>query len=207
MTTASRSILPAFLLALLLAAPSAPAEAQSTPAHPASTASADEVAAEADWFGSRIKFRGYHLFDDWSTVRTDDYGAGGKAGFGAGIELVLPSGIGLGMTAFTRGGQISEFDLEASDLVVTAEANYFLRIRPLRLAPFVGVHGGVLSQSQGERGDLGWHDGFDELGYQYGVRFQPFALIGIDLQVRHNSGYAGRAHGVDREVLLGMTLF
>jgi hypothetical protein len=167
------------------------------------------VGEDHDWFGSRLKVRAHHLFTNYDTVRGDEGGTGGKLGYGGGLEIVLPSGFSFGVVGYTNG-RVSEWDTDLNMVNVAAEFNYFLKLRALRLAPFVGVHGGLVRFAGGEFQDISWHDGFSDLGYQYGVRFQPFALLGVDVQMRHLSTFMGSDGfdgSTDRHFLIGMTLF
>lgn len=171
---------------------------------------ADAQAQDYDWFGSRLKVRGHHLFTNYDTVRGGEDGEGGKVGYGGGLEIVLPSGLSFGVVGYTNG-RVSEWDKEINTVSLAAEFNYFLKLRTLRLAPFVGIHGGLVRFEEGEFQDFGWHDGFSDLGYQYGVRFQPFTLVGVDVQMRHLSTFMGSdalgEQHTDRHFLIGLTLF
>src|SRR5690554_490263 len=88
---------------------------------------------EYDWFAGRLKIKGHHIFPrstfavDRGAIQTQ------KSGFGVGLEYVLENGWGFGLAGYTSG-RVSEFDSNSAVVVVLAEANYFLRMRALRLA-------------------------------------------------------------------------
>ncbi|HEV2129674.1 MAG TPA: hypothetical protein VGR27_01140 [Longimicrobiaceae bacterium] len=132
-------------------------------------------------------------------------------GFGLGAEFVLPFGLGVGVTGYTSG-HVSEFS-DDSNVVGLAEANYFLKLPLLPLAPYVGVHAGLGTYT---REDVGFadrprlRDTHTYVGYQFGVRFQPISVIGFDAQYRRVSDWAAGAQDTRFErgqVLLGVTLF
>jgi hypothetical protein len=132
-------------------------------------------------------------------------------GFGLGAEFVLPFGLGVGVTGYTSGS-VSEFS-DASNVVGLAEANYFLKLPLLPIAPYVGVHAGLGTYT---REDLVFsdrprlRDTHTHIGYQFGVRFQPIRVIGFDAQYRRVSDWAAGEQDVRFErgqVLLGVTLF
>src|SRR5690606_4989182 len=112
------------------------------------------------------------------------------------------------LTGYTSG-RVSEFDPETAVVVLLAEANYFLRMRALRLAPYLGVHTGLGPYRKGASAVPSLHDNLSELGYQVGDRLQPWGSIGFDAQVRWMSDAATRAQGNAFErtqVLLGITI-
>jgi hypothetical protein len=134
------------------------------------------------------------------------------AGFNVGAELVLPLGVGLGVAAY-QAGNVRDFDLSEGSLNFLAEANYFMRLPLLPLAPYAGLHVGLGSY---RLRDLSPHDpprpeiDFGDLGYQLGLRFQPSARFGLDAQYRRVSGSLAGAQDSrfeTRQVLLGVTLF
>lgn len=161
-----------------------------------------------DWFAGRLKIKGHHIFDR-STFRVEEGSISEpKSGFGAGLEYVLQNGIGLAMTGYTAG-RISEFDSNSATVVIIAEVNYFLRMRPLRLAPYFGAHTGLGTIRKGDSSFPSLRDNVAELGYQAGVRFQPWIYFGIDAQIRWVSDAARQDQGSAFErtqVLLGITI-
>ena len=132
-------------------------------------------------------------------------------GVGLGAEVVLGS-IGLGVSGFTAE-EVSDLDYRTSELTVIGEANYFLRLPVLPLAPYAGVHVGLgrLSREDVDDSDLEIRDRTrSQLGYQLGVRFQATPLLGFDAQWRRMSTSA--AEGQDSrferdQFLIGVTLF
>lgn len=130
-------------------------------------------------------------------------------GLGLGAEVVLPFGLGLGAGAYTAG-RASELD-DATTVVGLVEANYFFRL-PLALSPYVGVHAGLGSYSRGDNvlDETRLRDNRRQLGYQFGLRFQPVSVLGFDAQYRRVSEWANSAQDTRFErgqVLLGITLF
>ncbi|MBA4157676.1 MAG: outer membrane beta-barrel protein [Gemmatimonadetes bacterium] len=134
------------------------------------------------------------------------------SGFGMGAEFVLPMGFGLGVSGYT-GGTLSEFDRDASRFTVLAEANYFLRLPLLPLAPYAGVHAGLgrYSGADVENPSVDVRDdNLRQLGYQLGLRFQLTSLLGLDVQYRRVSTSLQADQDIDfsrDQVLLGITLF
>jgi len=161
-----------------------------------------------DWFAGRLKIKGFHIFDR-STFDVEDGGiANPKTGFGLALEYVMMNGIGLAVTGYTAG-RVSEFDSNSATVIVLAEANYFLRMRPLRLAPYFGVHTGLGTYRKGDSSFPRLNDNLGELGYQAGVRFQPWIYFGLDAQVRwmSDSAYHDQGPAFERtQVLLGITI-
>ena len=132
--------------------------------------------------------------------------------FGIGAEFVLPFGIGVGVTGYTAG-ETSDLDYETTELTVLGEANYFLRLPVLPIAPYVGIHAGLgsLNRDNVTSPDFEIEDKTrSQFGYQVGVRLQATSLIGIDAQWRRMSTSAeeGQDNALERnQVLLGVTLF
>ncbi|CAN5853309.1 hypothetical protein BH23GEM6_BH23GEM6_23640 [soil metagenome] len=147
-----------------------------------------------------------------STVeeRETDLRMADAAGWNLGIEYVSAGGLGLGLSGYTTGSP-AHFDRDRGSFVVLADANYFLRIPLLPIAPYAGVNMGMgtyrLEDVQGGvRPRVGWRD----RGHQYGVRFQPTSILGIDAQFRRVSGSLADEQGRSfetRQVVLGVTLF
>ena len=132
------------------------------------------------------------------------------SGYGVGLEFVLPMGVGLGVSGYT-GGKLSEFDQDASSFTVLAEANYFLKLPLLPLAPYAGVHAGLgrYSRHDVQNPEL-QDDNLRQLGYQLGLRFQITPLVGLDAQYRRvsTSLQADQDRDFSRDqVLVGVTLF
>jgi hypothetical protein len=135
----------------------------------------------------------------------------GASGFGAGIEYVLPIGIGVGVSGYSAG-RTSEFDVESSSVNVAAEVNYFLKLPLLPLAPYAGVHAGFgrYSRRDDSRPGTRPNDSWGELGYQLGVRAQLLPILGLDVQFRRMSTSLENAQGssLSREqVMVGVAIF
>ncbi|HEX6927444.1 MAG TPA: outer membrane beta-barrel protein [Longimicrobiaceae bacterium] len=131
--------------------------------------------------------------------------------FGLGAELVLPVGLGVGISGYTAKSDQEAFD--SREFTVLGEVNYFLRLPMLPISPYAGVHAGlgVLDQDNVTDPDLEIQDKRrSQLGYQLGVRFQVTPLIGLDAQWRRMSTSADEDQD-DRlerdQVLLGVTVF
>lgn len=145
------------------------------------------------------------LDDQGSQLRLSD-----AAGWSLGAEVVLPLGLGVGISGYTSGSP-DAFDTSQGSLVVLGEANYFLRLPMLPVAPYAGVHVGLGTYTldevaAGERPEVD----FGDLGYQFGVRFQPTTLLGVDAQFRRISGsLAGQQDATfeSNQLLIGITLF
>jgi len=143
--------------------------------------------------------------DNPGDVRQDEHA------YGVGIEFVRSS-LGVGLYGYSIG-RAGSFNADTTQVVVVAEANYYIPIPGLRVAPYAGVHTGLGTFDRSYFDDLylpGFEDGLDELGYQVGVRFKPFPLIGVDAQWRHQSESAATAQGgfLERnQVLVGVVLF
>ena len=131
--------------------------------------------------------------------------------FGLGAELVLPMGLGVGISGYTA--ESDEAGLENSEFTVLGELNYFLSLPMLPISPYAGVHAGlgVLDQESVSDPDLEIQDqNRSQLGYQLGVRVQLSSLIGLDAQWRRMSTSAAddQDDRLERDqVLLGVTLF
>ncbi len=157
---------------------------------------------------SGFALKGHYIYNRSAVSITERLPA--ASGFGVGAEFVLPFGVGVGVTGYT--GSLSQLS-DDSNVVGLAEANYFLRLPLLPLAPYVGVHAGLGSYTRQEL-DAPDHprlkDTRTQLGYQFGVRFQPIRAIGFDAQYRRVSDWAaGEQSGrLERgQVLLGVALF
>lgn len=132
------------------------------------------------------------------------------AGWHIGAEYVLPLGIGIGISGYTSGSP-DDFDTSSGSLVMLAEANYFFNLPILPISPYLGVHTGLGSYRLDDvRDRVRPEVDFGDFGYQVGVRFQPIAILGLDLQLRNVSGSLGGDQGGSfetRQVLLGVTVF
>jgi opacity protein-like surface antigen len=132
--------------------------------------------------------------------------------FGIGAELVLPFGLGVGVSGYTAD-EVSELDAKTTELTVLGEANYFVKIPLFPVSPYVGVHAGLGRLSGDNITDPGLEiqdKTRSQIGYQLGVRLQATSLIGIDAQWRHMSTSAASEQDESLErnqVLLGITLF
>lgn len=135
-------------------------------------------------------------------------------GYGLGVEMVLPFGLGLGVSGYTAG-ETDEFDMETTELTVIGEANYFLDLPLLPVSPYAGVHAGlgVLAREdlRNPSQEIDIEDKTrSQLGFQVGVRFQPISLFGVDAQWRRMSTSATENQGgrLERDqFLIGITLF
>jgi len=132
------------------------------------------------------------------------------AGWNVGAEVVLPLGLGVGISGYTAGSP-DDFDLSQGSLVVLGEANYFLKLPFLPVAPYAGVHVGLGTYTLDDvENAVRPEVDFGDLGYQFGVRFQPTALLGIDAQFRRVSGSLAGQQDTDFEsnhFLIGLTIF
>ncbi|HET6229597.1 MAG TPA: outer membrane beta-barrel protein [Longimicrobiaceae bacterium] len=135
-----------------------------------------------------------------------------KDGFDVGAEYVLPFGIGVGVTGYTTG-KASEATHSATSYGVLAEANYFLKLPLIPLAPYAGVHAGLgryTVEDLQSPSTPKFHDNRNQLGFQVGVRSQLTSMFGVDAQYRRVSQSAadnqdGRLSR--NQVLVGITLF
>jgi hypothetical protein len=161
-------------------------------------------------FNSGIKLRGnYHV--NRSAVQTASERPTQEDGYGFGLEI---NGKHLGIALYGFGsGRLSEYEAETSPVIVVAEANYFVPIERLRLAPYAGVHTALGEFTKTYFDDPHFprpQDGVPALGYQFGVRFKPIPVIGLDAQWRRQSAFAATAQDPSLErnqVLVGITLF
>lgn len=153
--------------------------------------------------------KGHYIYNH-STVSGAE-SASSMSGFGLGAEYVLPFGLGFGVSGYTEGRVLDVS--ETSNVVGLLEANYFLRLPLLPVAPYAGVHAAVGSSSwqdlsMPDRPRL--KDTHTGLGYQLGLRFQPLSFLGLDAQYRRVSDWARHAQD-DRlergQLLIGVTLF
>jgi opacity protein-like surface antigen len=132
-------------------------------------------------------------------------------GFDLGAEYILPFGVGLGVSGYTASEKDSGVDTR--EFTVLAEANYFLRLPLLPLAPYAGIHAGLGQFSRDDVSDPALEiqdNSRSQIGYQIGIRFQPTPSLGIDGQWRHmsTSAASGQSGRFERnQVLLGVALF
>jgi len=156
--------------------------------------------------------KGHYIFNS-STVNSERGDTLPDAdGFGIGAELVLPMGIGVGVSGYTSSG-VSDFDVETSSLTALAEVNYFLQLPLLPVSPYAGVHAGIGRFSKEDLENPSTpkiNDTRTQLGYQIGVRVQLGSLLGLDGQYRRVSTSAAenQGSGLERnQYLIGITLF
>ncbi len=132
-------------------------------------------------------------------------------GFGLGAELVLPMGIGIGISAYTNG-KASNADFETQSFGVLAEANYFLDLPVIPITPYAGLHAGLGRYTIDDLDDPDpeIEDSRTELGWQVGARWQITRMFGIDAQYRQVSASASEDQSPDlerKQVLVGITIF
>lgn len=134
-------------------------------------------------------------------------------GFDLGAEFILPFGVGIGISGYRATESDRDIGAETREFTVLAEANYFLRLPLIPIAPYAGVHAGLGKLSRGDISDpdLEIRDQTrSQLGYQFGLRFQASPTVGVDAQWRHMSTATAESQDgrFDRnQVLLGITLF
>lgn len=158
--------------------------------------------------------KGFYIFNSTTAeegTRADELPT--EDGYGLGVEMVLPFGLGIGVSGYVAG-ETNEFDVETTEATVIAEANYFVGLPLLPVSPYVGVHAGLGVLA---REDLTSEVKIDiedktrsQLGFQLGVRVQPTSLLGVDAQWRRMSTSATEAQGgrLQRDqFLIGITLF
>jgi hypothetical protein len=163
---------------------------------------------------SGFALKGHYVFN---SSKADGYQGNripAADGLGIGLEYVLPLGLSVGVNGYTAERRL-DTDLFTRDYTVLAEANYFLKLPILPLAPYAGVHAGLGTYKRENVGELATDPRFkdttgSQLGYQFGVRFQPSSLIGFDAQYRRISESARVDQSTSFEqsqILLGITLF
>lgn len=133
------------------------------------------------------------------------------AGFQLGAEVVLPSGLGVGISGYTAGAP-ADFSLSEGSIVFLADANYFLELPLLPVTPYGGVHVGLgtFELSDIEEGTARPTVDFGDRGWQVGLRFQPVAFLGVDAQYRRVSGSLRGTQDSSfetKQFLIGVTLF
>lgn len=131
-------------------------------------------------------------------------------GISLGAEVVLPLGLGLGISGYAAGGGDRFFNDNGSTLTALAEANYFLKLPLIPIAPYAGVHAGLGRITSRDTSELLRDRTLSQLGFQLGVRIQPISLLGFDAQYRRvsNSAAEGQSGSLERnQFLLGITLF
>ncbi len=153
--------------------------------------------------------KGHYLFNESRVRGADSIPA--ADGFSVGAEVVLPLGIGVGVSAYTTG-KATEANRSSTTYGLLGEANYFLNLPVIPVTPYAGVHAGLgrstfndLRDSDPEVKDTG-----TQLGWQVGARLQLTNMIGVDAQYRRVSQSLGDVQD-DRlernQVLVGVTLF
>ena len=171
------------------------------------------IAAHSASAQSGLALRGHYVYNSGSPDRFAVGDVATADGIGLGAEYVLPFGLGVAVDGYTAGRSFGS--LTRREFTVLAEANYFLRLPILPVSPYAGVHAGI--------GNVSWKNVADDslepqlqdrtgsqLGYQFGVRFQPIGLIGLDAQYRHLSRSALEDQGPEfarSQIVLGITLF
>jgi opacity protein-like surface antigen len=160
---------------------------------------------------SGFALKGHYLFN---ASDADEDQTPAADGFSVGAELVLPFGLGVGVSGYTTGSA-RDVDTEASAFGVLAEANYFIDVPLLPVTPYVGVHGGlgqytIQEVSSGGAREAEFQDSRTQLGWQVGARMQLSPLLGLDAQYRRVSESAAESQGGDLErnqFLVGITVF
>ena len=161
-------------------------------------------------FNSGVKVEGNLHFnrssvDDISSVQQPEHD------YGLGIEVV-GNQVGLGLYGYSVG-RVNSFNSDTKKVVMVAEANYYLPIPGIRIAPYLGVHTHLGTFDRSFFDDPffpGPKDGLSDLGYQIGVRFKPFSLVGVDAQWRRQSesAWEDQSGFLERnQVLVGVVLF
>ncbi|HEX5725361.1 MAG TPA: outer membrane beta-barrel protein [Longimicrobiaceae bacterium] len=160
---------------------------------------------------SGFALKGHYVFNESEVREGDTDRLPVSDGFSLGAELVLPFGVGVGLTGYTTG-RVTEFERETTSFGVLGEANYFLRLPVIPLTPYAGVHAGLGKYKVDDLDDPDpeFKDDRNQLGWQAGVRWQINSLLGVDAQFRRVSESA--AEGQDdrferSQFLLGVTLF
>lgn len=160
---------------------------------------------------SGFALKGHYLYNA-SVAEGTDGEIPSADGFSVGAELVLPGGIGVGVSGYATGDP-TDFDAETGSVAALAEANYFFRLPLIPIAPYAGVHAG-LGRYTGDDldggADVASDDGWRQLGVQAGLRLQLGSSLGIDAQFRRVSVSAQRDQdeGLERnQLLVGVTLF
>lgn len=155
--------------------------------------------------------KGHYIFNSSSisTERTDTLPDAN--GFSIGAEMVLPMGIGVGVSGYTASGDNDNAQTRA--FTVLGEANYFLKLPLLPVSPYAGVHAGLGRYTKDDlrnpqRPSI--EDSRTQLGFQLGVRVQLSSLLGLDAQYRRVSTSAAESQSGSLErnqYLVGVTLF
>ena len=159
-------------------------------------------------FNSGFNLHGNFHFNR-STVQTVGDVRQAEHGYGVGLEL---SGRNLagGLYGFAVG-RPRAYDTAETAVHAVLEGNYYIPIESLRLAPFAGVHTGLGSFTSGYFDDPFLprpQDGLGDIGFQFGVRFQPLQNLGVEAQWRqHAESVFVSAESERRQVLLGVVLF
>lgn len=163
---------------------------------------------EPSSFVSGIKVRGNVHFN---RTALNDPGLEARNAYGLGLEFVARQ-VGVGLYGYSDGSSPSAHT-DTTTVFVVAEANFYLPMEELRIAPYLGVHTHLGNF------DRSWfddptvprpQDGFDSLGYQIGVRYQPFPMVAIDAQWRQQSESVWNEQNgfLDRnQILVGVVLF
>ena len=171
-----------------------------------SAAAATPVAAQ-----SGFALKGHHLYNGSTADEVNRIPSAN--GFSVGAELVLPLGLGIGVSGYAAGNP-SDWDAATSSLGALAEANYFFGLPLLPVSPYIGAHAG-LGVVNRDRIEDGSEPSFQDktgrqLGVQAGVRLQLGSALGLDAQIRRVSLSASQEQDGSLErtqVLLGIALF
>lgn len=157
--------------------------------------------------------KGHYIFNSSSinTQRTDTIPDAN--GFSVGAEVVLPLGIGVGVSGYTATGETDNDAARTRTFTVLGEANYFLKLPLVPVAPYAGVHAGLGRYTKEDlrnpqRPEI--KDSRTQLGFQVGVRVQLTSLVGVDAQYRRVSTSAAESQegSLERnQYLVGVTLF
>lgn len=160
---------------------------------------------------SGFALKGHYLYNGSAVSSSERIPA--ADGFSVGAEMVLPLGLGVGVSGYTAGSP-GDFNARTSSFGLLGEANYFLPLPLLPVAPYVGVHAG-LGRTSRESLESGSAPRLEDrtgtqFGYQAGVRFPLTRWFGVDAQWRRVSVSAAREQDSRlqrNQLLLGITLF
>lgn len=149
---------------------------------------ATPLAAQRGSFTSGVSLHG-NLHFNRSEIHAVEDVRQPEHGYGLGLEFA-GSRAAVGLYGFAQG-RARAFDSQSTQVHLTLEGNYYLPLESLRLAPFAGVHTGLGTLGRDYFDDPFLprpRDGLGDLGYQFGVRFQPFSVVGVEAQWRQHAG-------------------
>ncbi len=169
---------------------------------------AEAQRGEPSSFVSGFKLRGNVHYNRTAIDNTD---LEARAAYGLGVEFVGRQ-LGVGLYGYSDGSSPAEHT-DTTTVFVVAEANFYLAREDSRIAPYIGVHTHLGNFDRSWFDDPSVpkpQDGFDSLGYQIGVRYQPFPIVALDAQWRrqsqsvwdHQNGFLDR-----NQFLVGVVLF